>query len=222
MKRRLKLALLCLLFSGAAAEAAHLGPAQPLTNRGEFSLGSGFFYYSAEWDGDVDATQSLAYVQAGYGILPNTEVYVQLGGANLEIDDSEFEDGYRPFGTVGVKAMLLERDPVSMGAFLQGSYFADYEDETPGGELSVESSYEINGGLALQTVLEGATLYGGPLFYIHEGDVSLAGRSGSFEEQGNLGGFIGIRWPLKNRMAIDLETHLKTGVSVGGAFHYIF
>lgn len=223
MKKALVIALSYLLLGATASVAGHFGPAQPLTQPGEFSLGTGFFYYSAEWGGADDVSQAQLYVQGGYGLFRNAEVYAQLGGTNLEIDDIDFKDGYRPFGTLGFRALLLDRKPVSLGAFVQGSFFSDYEDESLTQTMKVESSYEVNGGIALQTVLEGATLYGGPLFYYREADVTAVGvGSGSVEEDGNLGGFIGIRWPLKNRIAIELETQFKTGVSVGGALHYVF
>jgi hypothetical protein len=78
----------------------------------------------------------------------------------------------------------------------------------------------------LQSVLEGAILYGGPYFFTREGDVDFTSGplqgSGSFEEDGNLGAFIGMRWPLRNGINVDLEGHLRTDFSIGADLLYNF
>lgn len=219
MKKVFATAIALLLFA-APGFAATFGPAEPLAKPGRLALGTGVFVYSADWEQDVDVQQIMPYVQVGLGIAPNWEVYTQLGAADLDADNDngDFEDGYRPFASLGLRGLFTQRGPVSFGAFLQGTYFSDYED----GNVDFEKGYEVNGGVTLQAVLEGATLYGGPVFFLRDTDVKFAGDTSSIEEDSNFGGFVGIRWPLKNGMAIELETQIKTDVSVGGAIHFIF
>ncbi len=233
MKRVLIWALGLVLICGSASFASQFGPAEPGVKKGQYSLGAGIFRYSGESEGDVDTRQTQAYAQAGYGIAENWEVYVQVGAADLEVEnalDKDFDDDFMPFGTLGVRALLFDRQPVAMGVFLQGSYFSDYEDSgTFGGQsakLEIDQSYEVNAGFALQTVLEGAILYAGPFLYLREADLTLTTASGpasgDLEEDGNLGGFVGIRWPLKNGLNIELEGQIKTKFSAGGSIQYVF
>jgi hypothetical protein len=222
--KRLILACALLLFS-IPAFAGHFGPAEPLAKPGNFSLGTGIFFYSAEWEDDVDVEQIQPYVQAGLGIAPNWEIYTQLGASDIDLDANGggFEDGYRPFATVGIRGLFTKRTPVGFGAFVQGTYFSSWEDTDPVfGDVEIEKSYEINGGLVLEGEIEGAILYGGPVFFLRDSDVKAAGVSDSIEEDSNFGGFIGIRWPLKNGLAVELETQIKTDISAGGAIHFIF
>ncbi|BCR06956.1 hypothetical protein DESUT3_40250 [Desulfuromonas versatilis] len=235
MKRVLVLALVALFFGGSVALAGPFGPAKPVMKGGQFSLGPGIHVYSAEWENEgIDVEQVNGFAQAGFGITDNVEIYGQLGAADLNIegifDDEDFEDGYLPFGTLGFRALLTDRRPIAMGIFAQGSYFFDtYEDSglidgTPA-KLEFNSMYELNGGIALHTEIEGALLYFGPFFFVREVDLDVSSAtsdSGTVEEDSNFGGFVGIRWPLKNGMNIELEGQYRTKASVGGSIQYVF
>lgn len=233
MKRVFALVVSMLLLGGGVAFAGTIGPAKPETGSGQFSLGPGFLYYSGNWDSHTNFKQNQVYAQAGYGITDNLEIYLQGGAADLNIkklfDSSNFEDGFRPFGTLGIKGLFASRKPISIGFFAQGSYFSNYKDTgVIGGntvKANIKKDYEIDGGLILQTTIEGATLYGGPLFYTHKADVELSAATAataSFEEQGNFGGDLGIRWFLDNGIRIDLETQVRTSASIGADILYIF
>lgn len=232
MKNLLVLASAILLCFSSISFAGQFGPAQPGMKQGQFSLGPGFFAYKGELDGDAKTSQSQAHAQAGFAITNNLEIYGQLGAADLTVekvfDGQDFEDGFRPFGTLGFRALLTDRQPIGMGIFAQGSYFDTFEDKgtfngTAGTTVEFDQSYELSGGIALQTMIEGALLYGGPFFYTREGDVKIAGvGTSSVEEQGNFGGFLGIRWPLLEGVNFELEGQLKTKASVGGSIQFVF
>lgn len=231
MKKLVVLATVILISCSSFAFAGPFGPAQPGLKQGQFSLGPGFFSYNGELDGDVKTKQSQAYAQAGFGITNNLEIYGQVGSADLEIekvfDGQDFKDGFRPFGSIGFRALLADRQPIAMGIFAQGTYFDTYEDKgtfngIAGTKVEFDQTYEISGGIALQTMIEGAVLYGGPFFYTRESDVIIGGVSDTVEEQGNFGGFLGIRWPLQNRVNIELEGQVKTKASVGGSIQFVF
>jgi len=221
------LAVCGLLLANGLAFAGLFGPAQSTGQKGEFSFGPGLVVYSGELDDGFDFQQAQAYVQLGYALTRNVEVYVQGGAADLTVEDifarDDFEDGFRPFGAVGCKALLVDHKSLGIGAFAQGTIFSDYDDQgTIGGvptKVELTKSFEVVGGVVLQSVLDGAILYGGPYFYTREGDVDVTvgslKSSGSFEEDGNFGGFVGMRWPLRNGINIDLEGHVRTGVSIG-------
>lgn len=232
MKKNLAMAAVFLLCFSSGSIAGQFGPAQPGMKQGQFSLGPGFFGYKGELDGDAKSSQMQAYAQAGLGITDNLEIYGQIGAADLTVekvfDGSDFEDGFRPFGAVGFRALLTDRKPIGMGIFAQGSYFDTFEDKgtfrgAAGTTVEFDQSFELSGGIALQTMIEGALLYGGPFFYTREGDVKISGvGTSSVEEQGNFGGFLGIRWPLLEGVNFELEGQVKTKASLGGSIQFIF
>ncbi len=231
MKKLLTLLTVTFICCSNIALAGPFGPAQPGIKQGQFSLGPGFLLYNGEWDGDVKSKQSQVFAQAGFGITDKVELYGQFGAADLEVekvfDGDDFKDGFRPFGSLGFRALLTDRQPISMGVFAQGTFFDTYEDKgpfnnIPNTKVEFEQAYEISGGIALQTTIEGALLYGGPFFYTREGDVKVGGTTSTVEEQGNVGGFVGIRWPLLDRINIELEGQLKTKASVGGSVQFVF
>jgi hypothetical protein len=228
------LAVCVLLLVQSLAFAGLLGPAQPTGKKGEFSFGPGLVVYSGELDNDLDFQQTQVYAQLGYALTDKAEIYLQGGAADLTVDDlfgsDDFEDGFRPFGAFGFKALLTDRKPLGIGVFAQGTIFSDYDDQRAVGGIPTKveftSAFEVVGGVVLQSVLDGAILYGGPYFFTREGDVDftigpLQG-SGSFEEDGNLGAFIGMRWPLRNGINVDLEGHLRTDFSIGADILYNF
>jgi hypothetical protein len=224
MKNVLILTVVLMLSCSSAALATGLfGPAQPQGKAGTVSLGPGFLAYTGEWNGDNKAEQSQAYAQLGVSLTDNFEIYLQGGAADLQLE--AFDEGYVPFGTFGFKLLFTDSKPVNVGFFAQGSYFDDYEGFWSSGEsLTFTKNWEANGGIVLQTVIEGALLYGGPIFYAREGDVenSTNNTTASYEEQGNFGSFLGIRWPLKSGINIDIEAQYKTEFSGGGAIHFLF
>lgn len=228
--KRVLLAACGLLLAQGVAFAGLFGPAQATGKKGEFSFGPAIVVYSGELDNSTDFQQTQAYVQLGYALTDKAEIYLQGGAADFTVenvfDDDDFEDGFRPFGAVGFKALLIDRKPLGIGIFAQGTLFSDYEDKDflGGNDTKVEltSMYEVAGGIVLQSILDGAILYGGPYFFMREGDFEIATDSGSFEEDSNFGGFIGMRWPLRNGINIDLEGHVRTGVSIGADILYNF
>jgi hypothetical protein len=239
MKRILVAALsACLLFA-ATAGAETFGPASPAAKPGVLTLGTGVFGSSFSYDIDnanfldSKAKQLQGYLQLGYATSTSCETYLRLGMADLRIDNvfgngRDFKADSEPYGTLGIKGLLRKSPNFDIGVFLQGSYFGDYSDSSVIGgnvaSLAVEKTWEANLGLVLQKELEGGILYGGPLAYIRKGDVStnIGPASDEFEEENNLGGFVGVRWPLKNGVTFDFEAQFKSEVSGGAAVIFPF
>jgi hypothetical protein len=230
MKRFLVLAV-CIWFAMTGmAMAALFGPVQPAGKSGTLSFGPGIMAYSGEFEGDVEFEQILAYLQAGYAFTDNFEIYLQGGAADLTVDglfgNNDFEDGFRPFGAAGFKALLADRKPVAIGIFAQGSYFSDYKDNQGGAKFEFTDNYEVAGGVAFQGEVEGAVLYGGPFFFMRETDAQRITpppfASDTVEEDGNFGAFIGVRWPLKSGVNVELEGQYRTDFSIGANILYRF
>lgn len=207
--------------------AITFGPTTPETKQGEISLGPGFFSLSGEIKDGPDFNSSQAYVQLGVGLTDWIQLNFVGGGADLTVEKilggEDFEENYRAFGSAGIKVMLHDGAPFSFGFFAQGLYSDDLEDTIAGSEYVFTGTLEVNGGFSLQTELEGALLYGGPIYYYRQGDVEIDGAAaGDFEEDGAFGGFIGISWPLRNGFNIGIEAQRKSGTSAGGTILYTF
>jgi len=224
--KRVLLAVCVFLLAQGVAFAGLFGPAQATGKKGQFSFGPGLVSYSGELDNSIDFQQTQAYLQLGYALSDKAEIYLQGGAADFNVEDvfvnDDFEDGFRPFGAIGFKALLIDRKPIGIGVFAQGTLFSDYDDENNFTKVELTGMYEVAGGVVFQSVLDGAILYGGPYFFMREGDFEIGNVSGSFEEDSNFGGFIGMRWPLRNGINIDLEGHVRTGLSIGADILYNF
>lgn len=241
MKRIIVAALSACLLLSTTAGAEVFGPASPAAKPGVLTLGGGLTgnAFSYEVDNtnffDSKAKQVQGYLQLAYATSTSCETYLRLGMADLRVDNvfgngRDFKADYEPFGTIGVKGLLRKNPNFDLGVFLQGSYFGDYNDSSVIGgttaALTIEKTWEANLGLVLQKELDGGILYGGPLAYIRKGDVQTAigavSASDSFEEEGNFGGLVGVRWPLKNGVTFDFEAQLKSEVSGGAAVTFPF
>lgn len=198
-----------LLLSAQVAAAGQFGPASPQEDG--LNLGLGYHYSSADLDqGEATLKQHQLYARLGMGFSESCEIYLRGGTANLEIED--FDDSAALFLGGGVKGLILQRRAFDLGAFVDGSVFGDYEDNG----TEVTGLYDLNAGLTLETVIEGARLYAGPVFFIREMDVEAQnGSSDSVEEDGNVGGFVGASWRIKDRYNINVEAQFKTDFSGG-------
>lgn len=239
MKRIIVAALSACLLLTTTAGAEVFGPASPAAKPGVLTLGGGLtgnaFSYEIDNNNffDSKAKQVQGYLQLGYATSTSCETYLRLGMADLRIDNAfissrDFKADYEPYGTLGIKGLLRKNPNFDLGVFLQGSYFGDYSDNALIGgtnyTLAFEKTWEANLGLVLQKELDGGILYGGPIAFIRKGDAktSVNNASDSYEEEGNFGGLVGVRWPLKNGVTFDFEAQLKSEVSGGAAVTFPF
>ncbi len=140
-KRVLVFAVLMLFAMGTVVYAGQFGPPEPAAKEGKASLGIGYFSSSAKvkpndtanWE-ESKYSQKQAYLQLGYGFTKNWEAYLRVGGADTKIksflDDPsittssrDFKDGFKPFGTIGVKGVFNISPSFGIGPFLQASLF---------------------------------------------------------------------------------------------------
>lgn len=259
-KVMLVIGVLILFVTSSVVYAGQFGPPEPAAKEGKAALGIGYFYHSAKWKPKDDAwetvkaKQSQAYLQVSYGFTKNWEAYLRLGGANAKIknafytseDDpdlsgfkSDFKDGLKPFGTIGVRGVFNVSPSFGIGPFLQASLYSSYKDETTGTilgipasqEMKVKKPREINLGLGLQYKIGEAIIYGGPVAYWTRAKAEWTGTitgvgtdtdSTTFKEKNNVGGFAGVRLPLGKGLNFEVEGQLKSRFSMGGALTYSF
>lgn len=236
MKKVCILAIFICFMGVSGAFAGQFGPAEAQVNPGQFSLGFGVFRYSDKWDFQeftTDADQTQFFVQADIGLFSGTEAYLRIGEADATVKDAlggqKFSGDTKPFGTIGLKGLFHRGQVLDVGGFIEGSYFQDYSDQTAAAKLSLDKSYSINAGLTFQKEVEGALLYAGPFFHYRKGDFTYTDATDSsnsffdsYEEDNNIGGFLGIQWTALNSIVIDAETQLRSNLSFGGAISFVF
>ena len=263
----LAIAIAAIFVTGSMVYAGQFGPLEPAAKEGKTALGVGYFYYSAKWKtkdvgwDESKVTQNQAYLQLGYGVAKNWEAYLRVGGADSKLKDvfttnaddstragfkSDFKDGYKPFGTIGVKGVFNVTPSFGIGPFLQASLYSSYKDSTSGTvsgysetqEWKVKKPREINLGIGLQGKIGETIIYGGPVAYwakakiqetfkvvgatyVATGTNTLAS-STTYKEKNNIGGFAGVRLPLGKGINIEVEGQMKSKFSFGGALTYSF
>jgi len=247
--KRFVLSLVVLLLATGVARAGQFGPVVPTVKSGEIGQEIGYFRSVGEWEAeesgfdDGELTQNQFYVQAGYGFAGDWEVYFRVGGSDFSLekayalDDAKMEDSFSPFGTIGARGLLYNGEMFDIGAFVQGSYFAPFEDSkkfdvsgTPVKEtLKMKDMWDVNAGLALQANFGRVSVYGGPVAYYGHGkletEVELSGLKGSsdstYEEKGNFGGMAGVTVALSENLRLYFEGQYKSELSAGGAVTYL-
>jgi len=263
-KLALAIAIAAIFATGSMVYAGQFGPPEPAAKEGKAALGIGYFNYSAKWkpkdsDGDEDKVirQNQTYLQLSYGLAKNWEAYLRVGGADSKIKDTfwtsageaalsgfkpDFKDGYKPFGTIGVKGVFNITPSFGIGPFFQASLYSSYKDSTSGTydvppvtpasqEIKVKNPWDINIGVGLQGKIGETIIYGGPVAYWTKAKGEWTGtiegvgtdtESVTLKEKNNIGGFAGLRLPLGKGLNLEVEGQLKSRFSMGGALTYSF
>ncbi|MBA3071603.1 MAG: hypothetical protein FP829_05515 [Nitrospirae bacterium] len=272
----LVIAIAAIFVTGSMVYAGQFGPPEPAAKEGKVALGIGYFHYSAKskpkdtvagvvstagdtvnWD-EGKGTSNQAYLQLGYGFTKNWEAYLRVGGADSKAKDafytgaysagfkSDFNDGYKPFGTIGVKGVFNVTPSFGIGPFFQATLSSSYKDSTSGTlegysvtqEVKVNNPREINLGVGLQGKIGDVIIYGGPVAYWAKHKAEWTGKvvgatwavtgtdtlafSTTYKEKNNIGGFAGVRVPLGKGLSLEVEGQMKSKFSMGGALTYSF
>jgi hypothetical protein len=208
--------LATLVFSSVALGVAPLGPPTAGLRQGQFGTAVEYAYSDADlelsladFDTTVGGVQSNTFlVQPGYGLTDDWEIYAILGGADLEMDgvncDSEFAYGF------GTKITFSQYENISYGLLFElgwrkgnGNELLNLADvNLSATTYSVDIKYhEITVALgATWKAAEGVKVYGGPFFYVLEGEVEVEGAGVNEEldlDGGSMvGGYVGAEMDL--------------------------
>lgn len=249
MRIRFFLIMSLLLCAAGGAYAGQFGPVAPTAGAGEVSQEIGYFHSVGKWTTDEDGfddgkiIMNQAYLQAGYGLAVGWEGYFRLGGSDLRqekafaLDDSEMKGSVAPFLSLGARGLLYDGKVFDLGLFLQGTYFAPFEDSktvnVAGASvkeaLRLKNLWDVNLGLAVQADLGRVFVYAGPVAYYGVGrletEVEVSGlkdsSSATYEERGNIGAVAGINVQLARNINLFVEGQHKSELSAGGAATYL-
>ena len=204
-------------------------------DRGQFAAGFGYAYSKGEWEGHVfgltvtveDIELDTYMANLCFGLDDAVELQIDLGATTY--DDGDMTSSGDFAGGVGLKITFAEHDKVKLGsAFMIHWYEASDSGVTLGIpwtenddwteiQIAVGPSYE-NGRLRL---------YGGPFLHFIDGDAdgTIAGFpvSGDFEEESNVGGFVGAQLDLDDNTRLGIE-YLFTGsdYGIGASIRFAF
>ncbi len=225
-----------LVLSSIPAFAQDFGPPMPYAGKGQFAIAGGYTRSMSEWvvegqdDKVGDVTRNLLFVQGNYGLWKGIECYARVGVADLAIEydpdvwTADFEDGYAAFVSVGIKSLFKSHLPLTMGPFIQYTYYSDYENDDVGGaDVQYDEVYDLSMGVSIQHGLEMATVYGGGFAYWSKATeqwVEVTAQSGSgnapvcdLAEDRNIGGFLGVNVPVSAGVNLNAEGQYKSDIA---------
>ncbi len=214
MNRRFLVVSVLLASFGCASAALGIGPLGPPTatlKQGQFGVALEYAYSDSDLElslGTVDATWKGALsntflAQLGYGLTDDWEIYFPLGAANLK--DADLDCSYKSAYGFGTKITFEKTENTSWGLLFEIGWRKNNDSGTVDlndlgfavTDYSVDFTYhEIVVALGpTWKIAEGIQVYGGPFFYVLEGDVDVeaAGVDTTLDlsQESMFGGYVG-------------------------------
>jgi hypothetical protein len=236
-----------LVLIGSAGYAQELGQPQPFSEKGQITVGLGYYYYQSEWESDDpnmepgSVMQNYIHAVLSYGLVEDWECYIMVGVADQVAEEAfpfdtpaDLEDGFKPNAAVGFRGLLYKTPTFGLGPIFHAGIYSSYEDEKEGtitvpgvgpipATIAQKSAdtWDVNVGLGLQYDLEKVLIYGAPFYYMAkargEGTITTPAGveeiSAEGEEKNNVGGLVGVTFPLAEGIKVNFEGQYKSDVS---------
>jgi hypothetical protein len=256
MYRMMKLmGLLVAILSINAYGVGILGTPTAELDQGQWNVGFNYAYLSTDLDTTTlkgtegsskleinDNNVQRYYGTIGYGLTSVWEVYVQLGLADVKADFKDPEDPDTGGGVNfdndfawgwGTRYTFYEQDKVRWGATLQMNWIdTSWDDKGVDWKETIDYSYyDLLIGVGPTVDMGGWNLYGGPYFYMLDGDLDAKGvddvgawkMSGDLQEDSNIGGFIGAQCSVMEKYDVTAEfSFTGSGWGIGAGICYAF
>jgi hypothetical protein len=248
MYRMMKLfGLLVAIMSINAYGVGILGTPTAELDAGQWNVGFNYAYLSTDLDTTTikgggesfkmeinDNNVQRYYGTIGYGLTSMWEAYVQLGWADVK---ANFEDPENPEAGGGVnfdndfawgwgtRYTFYEQDKVRWGVTVQMNWLDTSVDDE---DTTVDySDYDLLVGVGPTVDMGGWKLYGGPFYYMLDGDLDIKEPglklTGDLQEDSNIGGFIGAQCTVMEKYDITTELSFTgSGWAVGAGIYYAF
>jgi hypothetical protein len=219
MYRMMKLlGLLVAIISVNAFGVGFIGTPTAELDQGQWNVGFNYTYISTDLSSTTiggskadlnDNNVQRYYANIGYGLTNMWEAYVQLGIADVKLNvksggsetgynfDNDFAWGW------GTKYTFSEQGDVCWGATVQMNWLDTSGDN--GGTNVDYSDYDLLVGVGPTVDMGGWKLYGGPFYYMLDGDLDYPTASGDLEEDSNIGGFIGAKCTMMEKYDVTTE-----------------
>jgi hypothetical protein len=195
-----------------------------------------------------DVKTNFYYATLGYGLTDDLEIYGRLGIADIKgrtIWPPDYDWGINFDNDIawgfGAKYTFFQQDKVRWGVAAQMNWIDTSWDKkeigTEDGDIKRTldfSAFDLLVAIGPSVDMGGWKLYGGPFFYMLDGDFDYketwTGDGGGWEkgkadveEDGNFGGYIGAQIPLSEKCDFTTEVSLiSSGWGVGGGIAFKF
>jgi len=228
---KLRLAILATLLAFACstnAFAMMYGSPVSSLKAGHLSLGFGYGNQKFEDEDSVKSIeQNLAYLQAAIGLGGGWEIYVRGGGGDMNLKSTgpdDLRDTMKPFAGGGFNGRIYDGRVLDISLFGQGNYytFMTFEDDDTGTYYELSDFWDGSAGVGFEVEIEGAFLYAGPFYYIWQATLEGGGLKEDLKPAQQIGGMVGIRWPLVSGWELDVEGQLADKYVFGAALNYPF
>jgi hypothetical protein len=248
MYRMMKLlGLLVAIMSINAYGVGILGTPTAELDQEQWNVGLNYAYLSTDLDktrmtggGDSydleinDYNINRYYGSIGYGLTSEWEAYVQVGWADVKTDfeipgdpesggganfDNDFAWGW------GTRYTFYEQGNVRWGATVQMNWIDTCGDS---GDVTIDiDNYDLLVGVGPTVDMGGWKLYGGPFYYMLDGDIDVKGigfkESGDLQEDSSIGGFVGAQCKVMEKYDVTTEfSFTGSGWAVGAGICYAF
>lgn len=200
-----------------AASAARLGDPASVAAPARFTLGVEYEFLERDVEFDspffgvseAELESQRVLVRGAYGLTPDMEVFLRLGGAEAETDTPNMNGDFGLAFGGGVKGVFYRGPNWALGAVGQFLY---YQSEN-GGEIEVlEFDLATGASFALGPV----TPYAGLVLQVTQGELTTAGQSRDFDQDNLIGVFFGMNYVPQPNISLGFEAHLihETAVSL--------
>lgn len=241
---KMKIPAVCVLLAhlvcaATALATAPLGPPTASLQKGQFAIALEYAYTSTDMDlssGTEDDTvegvrSNTMLAQPAYGLTDNWEVYALLGAADLR--EGHLECNYEFAYGFGTKTTFYQDPNTAWGILFEIGWRKANDDgildltglNMSKASYSAEFEYhEITVAIGPTcTIAEGCRLYGGPFFYVLEGDLDVENASTdktiSIDEGAMVGAYLGTEldlcpnstWYAEFQFSADMQV-LGTGI----------
>jgi hypothetical protein len=188
-----------------------------------------------------DFEQTNTYVNIGYCLDNNWEIFVRLNRTKVEFGDSllkqgeNYESDAKPAFGGGIKATLFENDNLKIGGLIQAN-MASYSGQlnSPTWELPhfVDTDItEIQIAIGANYILmDGIWIYGGPIMHFISGEYSdtymsefetggflLSEYTWDIEQDSLYGGYLGSQMQIGENCYFNIEYQFTGGANAFGA-----
>lgn len=176
-------------------------------------------------DGLSDVERNTSSGNLGVGLLDDLELFFRVGAQTLQANELDFDGNTDPLLGAGTKVTFYRGERIDIGALFQWSTFEG--DETGFIDiLGFNALEEIRIDEHLFAVgatvdMDGWRLYGGPLYYVFDGDVTITEIAdptrkirADVEEESEFGGYIGGQLDLGAMGFLTVE-YVHTGEAWG-------
>lgn len=239
-----RFAPLALAVVATTAAAGEIGGPDLTKEAADITVGVGYYYDQSQWDTGSALGNRIAgdvirdgfFARVAFGLHEDWEVFAKGGLENIE-NDAAPEFGVSSSGdgffALGLKAILLREGRFAAGPFFQYSEFSDYSlsgDIATGLTLnpvtaSIKGLSTTEAGVAGQYRFDKLDVFGGLFLTMSDADVTgtynAVPYEAEIEEDADLGAYVGVNYPLNDKLVASAELHAASDLGVAVSLNYL-